>query len=353
MRFLRLTTIIALTLGMLILYVTPAAAGNDIEIYLDGERVEIADRPIISDGRVLLPMRTLFEMFGFEVHWFPDDRTIESAVGFWKLRLQIDSYYFYRAFYRYSEVEWQRSTMLDHAPVIINGRAYVPLRFIAWELNYDITWDPGTRSVSISRPFVFRDGTWGIMMGQESGELSFTSLDELDWGGWRIGDLIFASTIIPDGNLVTYMLDKDGNSRRIHAARYGARSIHVEGDYAYVISNPWVWLTPSQILRVRLDNPFYRTIMGDETYSFGMYISIKEFEDSLWIWPEGSGLQIFEDGIVVIGFDASMVIEHGFFGENRHEALELLRESYGYYLIPFDGGPHRFIESMPIEIVQE
>lgn len=41
--------------------------------------------------------------------------------------------------------------MSDVHPFIENSRTYVPIRFIAEELGYDVEWDGGTRTVSISQ----------------------------------------------------------------------------------------------------------------------------------------------------------------------------------------------------------
>ena len=42
-----------------------------------------------------------------------------------------------------------KQTVLDAAPVIINGRTFVPIRFVAESLNCTVDWDAGNKAVTI------------------------------------------------------------------------------------------------------------------------------------------------------------------------------------------------------------
>jgi len=67
----------------------PANANSNIEIYLDDQKIDIVESPIIINGRVPRPMRTLFDMFYLDVHWDHEEMTVEATVGDRKIRIQI------------------------------------------------------------------------------------------------------------------------------------------------------------------------------------------------------------------------------------------------------------------------
>ena len=41
---------------------------------------------------------------------------------------------------------------LDAAPMIINGRTMLPIRFIAESFGFDVDWTPETQTVTITKP---------------------------------------------------------------------------------------------------------------------------------------------------------------------------------------------------------
>ena len=98
------------------------------------------NKPIIKDGRTLLPIRTLIESLGGEVQWNEKEQkvTIElngHSVVFWigKTTAFVDGY----------------KTTLDVAPEIINGRTYLPFRFISENVGASVNWDETTKTIII------------------------------------------------------------------------------------------------------------------------------------------------------------------------------------------------------------
>ena len=60
-----------LLIGSLSLTAVAAETSNAVKIQLDGEFITLKDNaaPILKDGRVYLPFRSLFETLGAEVSW--------------------------------------------------------------------------------------------------------------------------------------------------------------------------------------------------------------------------------------------------------------------------------------------
>jgi len=123
------------------------AAPNPIRVLVDDEEVVFDALPFMESGRVLVPIRGIAEALGLSVEWIPDlkcviltpkpgsiERTIIIYPGM-EYAL-VDSYYI----------------SLDVPAKIINGRTYLPLRFIGEATGAEVQWDAATRTVLISSP---------------------------------------------------------------------------------------------------------------------------------------------------------------------------------------------------------
>jgi len=122
-----------------------AFAENDISIYLNGEKVILDQPPVIKNGRTLVPLRGVVEAMGATVNWYPNTETIKISTDklyILNISLQIGS----------KKVKANLVTdEIDTAPMIINERTYVPLRFIAEVLGAQVNWDDQRRMVTIDQ----------------------------------------------------------------------------------------------------------------------------------------------------------------------------------------------------------
>jgi|BioPla2DNA2_1021312.scaffolds.fasta_scaffold02819_6 uncharacterized protein YkwD len=121
-----------------------AQVNDEIKVTINGFLVEFSDvKPIIINGRTLVPVRGVFENLNAHVRWFED----KKSVLIMKEALQI---YF---FINDTEVSVnQKRFTLDVPATIINGRTMVPLRFISEALGAEVSWDAKSRTVEISVP---------------------------------------------------------------------------------------------------------------------------------------------------------------------------------------------------------
>ena len=71
-----LTMIIAFV--MLLSSVTPVFAERPIKVMVGGEILETDVAPEIVEGRILLPLRAVFEAFGAEVFWDGESKTVTA-----------------------------------------------------------------------------------------------------------------------------------------------------------------------------------------------------------------------------------------------------------------------------------
>ena len=83
-----------------------------------------------SDSRTMVPFRVLGETFGATVDWDQENQTVTYTYGDTTLTMTIGSTTY--------TVNGEDKTM-DTAPVLSGDRTYVPVRFVAEALGYEVT----------------------------------------------------------------------------------------------------------------------------------------------------------------------------------------------------------------------
>ena len=117
-----------------------AQATEPITVVLDGEALEFDVPPAIINGRTMVPMRVIFEALGAEVAWNAETSTVTATTDTLTVQTTIGN--------STISVNGANSTM-DVAPVLIDGRTLVPVRFVSEALGAEVEWDATTRTVTI------------------------------------------------------------------------------------------------------------------------------------------------------------------------------------------------------------
>lgn len=133
-RSLALTLATAATL----LLAGPASAA-DLSVRLDG-RV-LPERPAMVDGRVMVPLRAIFEGLGAKVRFDAPTRTIEANGRGHVVVLRLDD--------PQASVDG-KPVRLEAPARSMGGRTMVPLRFVAEAFGAEVRWDGAARQVAIS-----------------------------------------------------------------------------------------------------------------------------------------------------------------------------------------------------------
>ncbi len=119
--------------------------GNPV-MTVNGSEQEIDEgngtTPVIVNERTLVPIRAIIEAMGGTVGWEAETKTATLNYGEDKIDLVIDS----KTAYLNNE-----PNELDTAPAIINDRTMLPIRFIAESFKFDVNWDGGTQTITISK----------------------------------------------------------------------------------------------------------------------------------------------------------------------------------------------------------
>lgn len=112
---------------------------NGVEKDVDGE---YNTKPVIKDGRTLLPVRAVVEALGGEINW--NNNTKEVTLTHDNniiIILTIDS----------TEAIFNgKNVIIDTAPIIINGRTMLPIRFIAESFGLNVIWNDIDKTITIT-----------------------------------------------------------------------------------------------------------------------------------------------------------------------------------------------------------
>jgi oligopeptide transport system substrate-binding protein len=130
--------------AVILLGLVPAqvfAGDQPIHVILDGKEMDFPAPPRIENGTTLVPFRTLFEAVEMEVLWDGETQTITAEGNQKELQLRIGDD---KATNNGQTVE------LESSPQLIEGSAYVPLRFVGEALDYLVDYRQSEGSVSIN-----------------------------------------------------------------------------------------------------------------------------------------------------------------------------------------------------------
>ena len=109
------------------------AVNQDIKLFINGEEInDLPMNPVIINDRVLVPVREVLEKFGAELDWRPDPRELFINKNNITVMLTVDE--------KVAKINGQEN-ILDVAPIIINNKLMVPVRFISETFNFEINWD--------------------------------------------------------------------------------------------------------------------------------------------------------------------------------------------------------------------
>jgi hypothetical protein len=130
-----------LLIAMGVVAAATATSAQRIQTTVDGIHVAFPDvEPMMIDGRVMVPLRGVFEHMGAYVDWDSATQTVTTRSGANQVQLRIGSF---RA-----DVNGQ-SVGLDSPAMLYAGRAMVPLRFISESLGATVNWLATTHTVQI------------------------------------------------------------------------------------------------------------------------------------------------------------------------------------------------------------
>ena len=198
-------TLIAITTALCTLpaCVSEKANAETLSVIYDGEKLDFDTEPEIIDGRVMVPMRGIFEAFGAKVKWDGDTQTVTAKKKSKTVELSVGS----------NEMTKDGETVTaDTAPIIENGRTLIPVRAVSELLELDVDWNEEERTVVISESEEETDDKWKENEGSINLSTLKTSGEGISVSGNVItitegGDFKVSGTL-DDGSIVIDTEDK-------------------------------------------------------------------------------------------------------------------------------------------------
>lgn len=119
---------------------TAFAAGNSVNLQVNGKTLPTDVAPVIQENRTLVPVRVISESLGADVKWDEASQRVLITKNDKVLDLTINS----------KQVLSNGSKLpeLDVAPQLINNRTMVPIRVVSEALGAKIEWIEPTRTVA-------------------------------------------------------------------------------------------------------------------------------------------------------------------------------------------------------------
>lgn len=110
---------------------THAEASSNVTVQINGQALGFDQPPVMENNRVLVPMRTIFEVVGAKVEWDAKTSTVKAKKGDLSIILPLNSK---------QVVMNGNQKSLDVPAKSINGRTLVPLRFVSEALGCKVDW---------------------------------------------------------------------------------------------------------------------------------------------------------------------------------------------------------------------
>jgi hypothetical protein len=123
------------------LLLTSTALAQPIGVQLDGRNLQFDQPPVSVGGRLMVPLRGIFEALQAEVLYSAPTRSIKATKGSTVVELTLGS--------RQALING-KSVYLDVPADTLGGRTMVPLRFVSESLGAEVKWNGMTRTVLLS-----------------------------------------------------------------------------------------------------------------------------------------------------------------------------------------------------------
>ncbi|NBD24384.1 ABC transporter substrate-binding protein [Paenibacillus glycinis] len=129
---------------------TASAASAPIKVTLDGKSVSLDAAPTIVSGRTLVPYGGIVAALGGKASWDAASKAVSATQGGVSVKLTVGS--------RTAYIDGDAQT-LEAAPVIVNGKTYVPLRLVSEAFGKWVSYSKPSATVAISSTLTVNTST--------------------------------------------------------------------------------------------------------------------------------------------------------------------------------------------------
>ena len=184
---------------------TSVFASRPISVTVGGKALKMDVKPIIEDGRTLLPLRAVFEAIGADAEYVAEEQKVIATKKDTTVEFVIGS--------NVMTVNGEEK-MLDVPAKIVDGRTLVPVRACAESFGLKVEWNDTTKTVKIRKPTsrVSEDSYGTKYTYNENGNLIY---EENSTGYWKKyeydenGNIVYTENNVGFWVKLTY--DENGN----------------------------------------------------------------------------------------------------------------------------------------------
>lgn len=135
--------------------VEKSAKFDPVTVYLDGNKVPLTNRPFTYCDRVYLPIRELGTALGANIGWNDYYRVAIVEIG--DSRVELPLGYRKAVTLKPSDPSSAKVVSIDaYSPnvctLLYSGNTYLPIRFTAESLGFEVTYNSATSSVHFTTP---------------------------------------------------------------------------------------------------------------------------------------------------------------------------------------------------------
>lgn|GEM_PF-4498234 len=120
-----------------------AVQTKGIQVFVNGQKISFPVAPILQGGTTIVPLREIFEALGATVAWEQATKTVTAKKGKTTIKLTIG---------KRQALKNNQSIALGSPAQIIQGKTFVPLRFVSEALGAKVVWDGKTQIIQITNP---------------------------------------------------------------------------------------------------------------------------------------------------------------------------------------------------------
>ncbi len=131
---------------LICLLITTSCFASEIGVIIDDKNIEFDVPPTSQNGRVLVPMRKIFEELGCVVEWLGESQTIIATQNSKVIALRLGNN---RIICTDMETGVTEVKETDVPPTSQNGRTLAPVRVISETLGCFVDWNGENNSVII------------------------------------------------------------------------------------------------------------------------------------------------------------------------------------------------------------
>ena len=117
---------------------------NSKIVFVSGQEITLDSPPAYIDENMttMVPLRFISDIIGAKVEWIPETKEIKVSQENKEIKLQINNYV---ALVNLKEFQ------LVSPPQVKDERAFVPLKFIAQNLDFNSEWIPETKTIILTK----------------------------------------------------------------------------------------------------------------------------------------------------------------------------------------------------------